>query len=68
MISEEMIKNRIKELESELSRYEELYSLIGTENYLDDMERRKILMKCYKIESQLEVCYFFLGKTYIFKH
>lgn len=68
MISEELVKNRIKELEDKLAQYEEKYSLIGTDNIFDDMARRDILLRCYKIESQLEACYFFLGKTYTFRH
>lgn len=68
MLSEKEVRERIKYLEALLTDNEELYSLSNTDSYTGNEIRRKILMKCYNIESQLDALYYVLGKKYIYKH
>ena len=68
MLSETEVRERIEYLEVLLTNNEELYSLSNTDSYTDNEIRRKILMKCYNIESQLDALYYVLGKKYIYKH
>lgn len=68
MISEDEVRKRIKELEVQLTSNEEMYSLSNTDSYTDNEIRRRILMKCYNIESQLDALYYVLGKQYLYKH
>ena len=68
MLSEKEVRERIEYLEVTLINNEELYSLSNTDSYTDYEVRRKILMKCYNIESQLDALYYVLGEKYIYRH
>lgn len=61
--SEEEIRNRIKELESNLKRNETIY---GT--FPDEFSNRRILIQSFNIESQLYALYDVLGEKYKYKH
>lgn len=68
MISENKVRERIKQLEDELKSNEERYYSLNPNSYTENEIRRNILMKCYNIESQLDALYYVLGEKYFYKH
>ena len=79
MITENEVREKIKELEELLKEYERMYYSLDpiysespygmiSEDWGKESMRRKILMRAFNIESRLAAYHDVLGEEYFYKH